>query len=168
MTYADGFIISMIGLSVMFAWLRGFGREVATLLAIGAGALAVHFLGGSVSGLLGDGAIKSMIMLAILFIVAFAAASIAAEVALSSLFSPKPGMGDKIAGGVFGLFRGWLIVGLAYLASTYYFPEDGLPAPMENAILKPVATSAAKVLESLGLEREYGGEESAHAAPIEQ
>lgn len=160
MTYADGFILSMIGLSVMIAWLRGLGREVGTLVAIGAGALAVHFFGGSVAGLLGDGPIKAMAMLGILFFVTFTIVAIGVETAASSFIGPKPGMIDKLSGAAFGLLRGWLIVGLAYLASTYYFPEDDLPAPMENAVLKPIAMSAAKVLESFGLQREYDSAES--------
>lgn len=160
MTFGDGFILSVIALSVLFAWLRGISRELATLLAIGVGVLAIFLFGDTFSGLFGTGAMKAIAALALLFLIAFAAASIGFEVLASTFLGREPGTIDKIAGAVFGILRGWLIVGLAYLALTYYFPENDMPEPIENAKLAGIAKSAASVLESIGLEREYDEAES--------
>lgn len=168
MTYADGFILSMIGLSVLFAWLRGFSREVITLIAIGIGAAAVHFFGESVSGILGDGAIQTMLSLVILFGIALIVSWVGLEIVCASFLGKSPSKADKIAGAIFGLLRGWLIVGLAYLAMTYYSPEDNMPPAIENAWLKGVATSGAAFLEALGLEKENMGDESSESPTSEQ
>ena len=79
----------------------------------------------------------------------------------SKYLGAKPGFKDKIAGAAFGLVRGWFIVGLAYLAMTYYFDENDMPPSVDNALLKGVITSSASLLERLGLEKEASDPESA-------
>lgn len=168
MTYADGFIISILALSVLFAWLRGLSRELITLVAIAAGAAAIYLLGTAVGGVLGEGAIKAAFMLGLLFLVTFTLVTVILEIVVSTFLGKTPRLQDKIAGAVFGLIRGWLILGLAYVTATYYFPEDDMPPAIENATLKSVAISAAGVLESLGLEREYAGDETIESSDISQ
>ncbi|MGV6819887.1 MAG: CvpA family protein [Parvularcula sp.] len=168
MTFADGFIISMIALSVLFSWIRGLSRELLTLLAIGAGAGAVFFFGTGVADMFGGGATTAILAMVLLFVLVFVIASVAFEFLLSNLLGRDPLLPDKLAGAVFGLLRGWLIVGLAYLATTYYAPEGKMPPAIENARLKGVAKSAASVLESFGLEKEYAGDESSENSAADQ
>lgn len=158
MTWFDFFIVSVLGLSVLFAWMRGFTREVGTLLAIGAGVLALHLFGAQVGGLFGDGLIGPIVSRAVLFLVGFILGSIVVEIGISAVLGRDPGQRDRLAGIVFGLVRGWLLLGLIFILGTYYFDENDMPPPMENARLKGVATSAASVLERFGLEKEAIGD----------
>ena len=167
MTSFDFFILAMIGLSVLFAWIRGLSREVITLLAIGIGLLAIKFFGAGFSSLFGSGTVGPLIGLGVLFLLAFVVGSVALEILTARFMGGKPGFRDKIAGAAFGLLRGWLIVGLAYLALTYYFDEDDMPPAIENAALKGLTTSGASLLEQLGLEKETSGPESADAQDAE-
>ncbi len=160
MTSFDLFIVSLIGVSAMFAWLRGFSREIVTLLAIGVGALAVLFFGTAFSTLFGTGVLGPLIGLTLLFLIGFVLASVILEMVVSKFFGGSPHLYDKIGGAVFGVVRGWFLVGLSYLALTYYFEEANLPPAIEGALLKPVTTSAAGLLEKLGLEREATDPES--------
>lgn len=160
MTQFDFFILAIMGLSVLFAWIRGLSREVSTLVAIGIGIGALALFGDSAAGMAGDSTLGPIIAYGLVFLVGFGLGSILLEMLTSKFFGQKPSMTDKLAGAVFGLVRGWLIVGLAFLALTYYFDEDDMPEPIDNASLKALVTSGASILEGLGLQSETSGPES--------
>lgn len=150
----DLFVLSIIGLSAMFAWIRGLSREVVTLLAIGAGVGAIALFGPTVSALFGSGIIGPLLGLAAVFLIGFVFASLALEAAVTRVLGAKPVRADKIAGAVFGAVRGWFLLGLVYLALTYYFDETRLPPSIDRAVLRAPVAAAADMLGKLGLERE--------------
>lgn len=160
MTSFDLFIISILALSVAIAWIRGLSRELVTLVAIAIGALAIFLLGGPFSSMFGSGTFGPIIGVTVLFLIAFAIASVVLEIFVSHTWGKEPRRVDQISGAVFGLIRGWFLVGLAYLALTYYFEEGEMPEPIENAALKGIVTSASGILEHMGLEKETSGDES--------
>jgi membrane protein required for colicin V production len=159
-TTFDLFILSVIALSGLFAWVRGFSRELVTLVAIGGGLLGVYLFGAPFSRLFGEGIVGPLVGLAVLFLIGFLLFSVALELLTARFLGRTPKRWDKIAGAVFGVIRGWFLMGLVYLALTYYFDEGNMPEAIDNALLKGVVTTAAGLLEGLGLEREAQGVES--------
>ncbi|MEM9988077.1 MAG: CvpA family protein [Pseudomonadota bacterium] len=153
MTSFDFFILSIIGLSVMFAWIRGLSREIVTLIAIGIGILAVSLFSGAVSGIFGANMIGPLIAVSLLFLITFIIASIALEIAVTKVWGRKPHRYDMIGGAVLGLVRGWLIVGLVFIFAYDEPTGAATNSPMHRAALKGVASSAAGFLEQLGVDK---------------
>lgn len=151
-TLFDLFILSIIALSGVFAWVRGLLRELVTLVAIGIGALACILFGPSFSALFGEGTFSQIIGYAVLFLIVFVIGSIGLELLLGRFLGKEPARWDKIAGAIFGVIRGWLLLGLVYLALNIYFDEDNPPDWLKNSLLKGPVAAAASFFEGLGLE----------------
>ena len=79
---------------------------------------------------------------------------------------------DRAAGVAFGIVRGLVVVGLAYLAFTYFVPIRRQPHWVTEARLLPVVQSTADVLLSVVPDRprDYVADhpEVRQAAPVEQ
>ena len=153
MTVFDIFILSILGLSVMFAWIRGLSREIVTLIAIGVGILAVSLLSGSVSGIFGTGIFGPLIAVSLLFLLTFILVSVVLEVAVSKIWGRTPNRGDMIGGAVLGLVRGWLIVGLVFIFLNDETAGGDMDPVIANSALKGVAASAASLLEQMGIDK---------------
>lgn len=151
MTLFDLFIIVIVALSALFAWVRGLTREVVTLIAIGAGILADLWFGGSFSALFGSGTIGPIIGYAVLFILVFLGVSITLELLLGRFLGRDPRLWDRLSGLVFGVVRGWLLLGLVYLALNIYFDQENPPEWIANSALKGPIVAAADLFEDLGL-----------------
>ncbi len=163
MTIFDLFILAITALSVLFGWLRGSMREAVTLLALGGGIAAIALLGPPLSGTLGDGVAGPVIVLTTLFVLAFLLVTTSLEFALRRVIGPRPPRLDRLAGGAFGLLRGWLLCGLTFLALTWYHDVNDLPAPVEEAALKGFVAGAAQTLEQIGIEGDGTIDESGEA-----
>lgn len=152
MTLFDLFIIVIIALSGLFAWVRGLTREFVTLVAIGLGAGACLLFGQGFSSLFGDGTLMLIAGYAVLFLVIFLLSSIALELLLGKFLGRDPAQWDQIAGAVYGVIRGWLLLGLAYLALNIYFDETDPPEWLEQSGLKGLIAVSAGLFEQFGLE----------------
>jgi uncharacterized membrane protein required for colicin V production len=153
MTWFDLLVISLIGLSILFAAHRGLSREVITLLALAIGGVAALWLTGPVTGMLGNPSLLYTMAIAFaLFAGFFFASLISKNLLIGKMWGKKPNKYDRIAGGVFGFLRGWLLVGLGFLALEYYFDADRQPKGFSEAALYGFAETAAHILEDLGLE----------------
>ena len=154
MTWFDLIVLGLMALSILFATLRGFSREVTTLVALAIGAVAAIWLSGPVGGFIGAASslMKNMMVIVALFVVFFFASLIGLNMAVRHLISHQPGRIDRAIGAVFGFLRGWLLVGLGYLALDYYFEADRRPEGITNAATLGFARTAADLLESMGLE----------------
>lgn len=171
MTLFDIFILSIVGLSAVFAWVRGISRETITLVAIALGVVADMMFGETISGLLGDGTFSLVGGYVLLFLVVFLVAHIALELALGRFVGPDPKLWDRIAGAGYGVVRGWLLLGLVYLALNIYFDEENLPDWLENSALKGPIAVAGGLFEQLGLkplgpEPDAGDGESSQTEPV--
>jgi membrane protein required for colicin V production len=154
LTLFDLFILAVMALSVLFGALRGLLREAITLVALGAGLVMVSLFGTPLAQALGAGLGAIAALLLVLFAAGFIAAHIILEIAARKLTGPSPRDPDRIAGGLFGFLRGWLLCGLAYLMLTYYYDAARLPEPVSGAALKGFAAGAAALLDRLGVEGE--------------
>ncbi|MEX6634673.1 CvpA family protein [Hyphococcus lacteus] len=147
----DLLVLVIVGLSTAFAILRGGLRELSTLiaLAIGGGAtllflepvLAITGQAGSFFGT----AIIAVILIGIFFI----AAHIGLHIGLKRFpLEGRAKLADRIGGGVFGFFRGLVLIGLAYLGYTYYLDEAKQPEEVKTAFTQPIAAGMAHWFES--------------------
>lgn len=171
MSLFDLFIIFVLAVSGIFAWVRGLSREVVTLLAIGLGVLADMWFGAPFSSLFGDGTVGPIIGYTVLFLLVFVIASIGLELLLGRFIGKEPHRADRIAGAVYGLIRGWLLLGLVYLALNIYFDETNPPDWLANSALKGPIASAAALFEQWGLEplteeTEAPADESSETSPV--
>jgi membrane protein required for colicin V production len=139
LTIADGAVAIMISLSTVISWVRGFIREILSLLAwIGAFAVAfifAHRLGDLLTGYIKAPSMRTIVASILLFIVTFILISsinfglsfIVNRVGLSSV--------DKLCGAFLGVGRGILLVALILLLTKLTpLPQDPW---WQNSILIP-------------------------------
>lgn len=141
----------VVGVSTAFAVLRGGLRELSTLLALAiAGgitllliepAIAITGQAGSFFG--------TAIIAAILIGVFFLASHIGLHIGLKRFpLAGRAALFDRIGGGVFGLFRGLVLIGLGYLGYSYYLDEAKQPEEVKTAMTRPIAAGMANWFES--------------------
>ncbi|MEX0645560.1 MAG: CvpA family protein [Parvularculaceae bacterium] len=152
MTSFDFLVIAILALSIAFAVIRGALREIGTLAALGAAAGAAFLLVAPLQSLFGAGAsfIATLMIAGLLGLVAFGAFYFFLHVGLKRVtLSARATRTDRIAGGVFGLARGLVLIGLGFLAYGYYLDEDRRPDAVKNALTLPVAKAMADFFEDL-------------------
>lgn len=147
----DLLFVVVVGLSTAFAVLRGGLRELSTLLALAiAGGVTLLFidpalaLTGQAGSFFGTAFIAGL-----LIAVFFLAAHIGLHVALKRFpLEGRAALADRIGGGVFGFFRGLVLIGLGYLGYTYYLDEAKQPDEVRTAMTQPIAAGMANWFES--------------------
>jgi membrane protein required for colicin V production len=155
MNWADYFLIALVVLSCVAGLVRGLLREV---LALVTWVLAVWFawayapllephLGGALAG----EAVRPWAARAVIFMVVVllgtAIGVLVSHFVRLSLFTGV----DRIFGGLFGLLRGWVIVGL-FVILCHALRLDGQPW-WRGSVLMPYGEHAANVLRSMVGER---------------
>ena len=152
MTLFDLLILVVMALSILFGAMRGFLREMVTLAALFAGLVTLGVLGRPVGALVGDGLVAVTVVLIALFAVGFLAVHVALELIARQLIGPQPHRIDRWGGAAFGALRGWFLVGLVYLVTTYYYVAGGLPPVVQDAWLRGFAGVSARALDGLGID----------------
>ena len=164
MTLFDLYVLAVLVLSVLFGAARGLTREAITLLALFGGVVTVALLAGPLGGVFGDELPAVIAVLVLLFALGFVAVHVALEMIARRLIGAAPHKADRALGGVFGAVRGWFLVGLTFLAATYYFEAAALPDVLGKAWTRGFAASGARSLDALGIsgrrERATRGAES--------
>src|SRR5580692_7935963 len=158
-TLLDCLIVLIIVVSAGYAAWRGFVWETLTIFAWVAAAFACLYFGPYIIPLARD--LVSEVWLA--SIVAYAAVFLAVFIPfafISHRFSESVkhspiGPLDRAAGVAFGVLRGLVIVGMAYLAFTYFVPIRQQPTVLTEARTLPLIQSSAQVLLSLAPSRDY-------------
>jgi membrane protein required for colicin V production len=126
-------VVAVVCLSALFAFARGFVREVLSIVAwLGAGLIALYALPHAVpfaenylpKGWIANTAALLAIFLVALIILVYVTSLIGGRVNQSSLSAV-----DHTLGLIFGVLRGVLVVCVFYLALTWVFPESREPLP---------------------------------------
>lgn len=154
MTWFDLIVICVMGLSILFAAFRGISREITTLIALAVAAVLAFWIAGPIAGAMGISLslITNLILIVVLFAFCFLLVNAGMGMLIKRSLGQQPGRIDRAIGGVFGFLRGWMIVGLAFLALDYYFEGDRRPEALDNALTGGFAMAAADILINLGLE----------------
>ncbi|MEZ5919290.1 MAG: CvpA family protein [Alphaproteobacteria bacterium] len=139
----DIIVVAVLLISAAIAFLRGFIREVLTILGVGGG-LAASYFGGPVlaphiRGMLGveEGVVPErlfgilpydiladILAYGLIFIVVVIVLSIISHLLAETVKTMGMGAIDRSLGVIFGLARGLLLVGLAYLPVHLYVETD--------------------------------------------
>lgn len=147
----DIIVLSVVGISTAFAYLRGGLQEAATLLCLAVAAGLGWLLTEPVLGIL---SLKGNFLATIgvagaLIALLFIGAHIGCHIGLKRYPLNKRGRQiDQIAGAVFGATRGLVLIGLGYLGYAYYLDEAGQPESVRNALTRPVAAAVASGFEA--------------------
>ena len=148
----DLIVILVLAISAGLAWFRGAILELATLIALGLAWLIASQLAPILTNMSGNQG--SMVALFVIFgmimTVGFFTLYIATHIGLNAMkLSPRAQTINRFSGAIFGLLRGYALIGLAYLAISYSFSEEDQPPSLQNAMTKPLAASSARLFENL-------------------
>jgi membrane protein required for colicin V production len=149
-TFLDCLIVLIIVVSAGYAAWRGFLWETLTIFAWVTAAFACLYFGPYIipltKSLVHQDWLASLLAYAAVFLAVFIPlAFISSRVSDSVKHSPI-GPLDRVAGVAFGIVRGLVIVGIAYLAFTYFVPIRSQPRWLTEAKLLPIVQSTADIL----------------------
>ncbi len=148
----DLLFVLVVGLSTIFAAMRGGLRELATLLALAiAGGLTWMVAPGALGAIgLADSFFGTIAVSAVLVAVFFVVAHIVLHLGLKQVpLEGRAALIDRLAGGGFGAFRGLVLVGLGFLGYGYYLDEARQPEEVKTAVTRPIAARRADWFESI-------------------
>lgn len=174
MTLFDLIVVAVLLASTAFAVIRGGLREVGTLAVLGgAGSAALTLMKPVQAGLhLGSSFLTTLMVGAVIAAIAFVALYAGLHFGLKRVkLKGRALQADRIGGGVFGFVRGLALVGLGFLAYSYYLDESRRPQSVRNALTLPMAKSVAGFFESFapegtGLEAEPMAKSEEDAASL--
>ncbi len=145
MTWFDYAVLGVIGLSLLVGVVRGFVREVFSLIGWIAAAAVASAFAVSVAVWLPAAVNSPVARVAIAFVIVFLTVLVATGLLgwlLASLVKAAGlGLADRFLGAVFGIFRGLLVVlvvvmlaGLTAVPRERFWREATLSGPLETAV----------------------------------
>jgi len=149
-TFLDCLIVLVIIVSAGYAAWRGFLWETLTIFEWVAAAFACLYFGPylipMMRSLVSQFWLASVLAYAAVFLAVFIPLAFMSHRFSESVKNSPIGPLDRAAGVAFGVVRGLVIVGIAYLAYTYFNPIRQQPAWLTEAELLPLVQSTAQVL----------------------
>ena len=152
-TLLDFIVVAVLLLSAILALIRGFTREMFSLLGwVGAAAAAWFLLPYTepyarqiVDDVLAARIIASVaVFIVVLFAITFLGSPVSGRVRESQFSSM-----DRLLGGLFGVVRGAVLIVLGYLVLVSFYPKDSQIPWMRDAISKPYLERGLRVAEGL-------------------
>ncbi|HLJ63314.1 MAG TPA: CvpA family protein [Stellaceae bacterium] len=153
MNALDAITLGVVVLSAIFAFSRGFSKEILAIGAwIGAGFAALYGLPLArplaqrvlPTGTIADAVSVIVIFLLCLLVLSFITSALAKRVKDSALSTL-----DRTLGLIFGVVRGVVLMCLAYIVLAWALPGDQLPAWIEEARTRPFLANGADQLRRL-------------------
>jgi len=164
-TFLDCLIVLVIVVSAGYAAWRGFLWETLTIFAWVAAAFACLYFGPYIipltRSMIAQPWLASLVAYAGVFLAVFIPLAFMSHRFSESVKHSPIGPLDRAAGVAFGVVRGLVVVGLAYLAFTYFVPIRNQPGWLTEARLLPMVQSTSEVL--LSVVPDHPGEEYAPA-----
>lgn len=153
LTALDVAVILVVGLSMLIAFLRGAVREMLTI-GVWLGASVVAFYGFPYARDLARRTIETdwiadAAALCVVFVVPLIGFKVAAAVIAEYLPGGAVQTVDRMAGALFGVVRGAMIVCAAYLALTILAAPEEHPDWVKNALVLPYVRDGAVLLSRL-------------------
>jgi membrane protein required for colicin V production len=152
-SFIDCLIVLIIVVSAGYAAWRGFIWETLTVFAWAAAAFCCLYFGPYLipmtKSLVNAEWLASLIAYSAVFLAVFIPFAFMSHRFSQSVKSSPIGPLDRAAGVAFGVVRGLVIVGLAYLAFTYFVPIAKQPLWITEAKLMPIVQDTADVLLSV-------------------
>ena len=148
MMWFDLIVVLIMGSSLLLAAYRGFSQEMTTLGSLAVAGFLSFWLAAPLGNILGisNSILLFGLLIILLFVVLFLLITGGLNIGIGHFIGESRGKIDRILGGIFGFVRGWLIVGLAFMAMNYY--ADETPS---RSLTTGFAETGANILQSLGL-----------------
>ncbi len=157
--FIDCLIVLIVIVSASYAAWRGFIWETLTIFAWVAASFGCLYFGPYIipltKSLVSPAWAASLLAYAAVFLAVFIPFAFISHRFSESVKSSPIGPLDRAAGVGFGVVRGLVLVGLAYLAFTYFVPIRQQPHWVTEARLLPVVQSTADVLLSVVPDKPY-------------
>jgi len=158
-TFVDVLVLLVVVVSCAYAAVRGFMSEVLGIFAWAAAAFATLYFGPWLIPLMQDVIatpwIASLAAYAGIFLVVVIPLSFIGHRFSETVKHSPIGPLDRGLGIAFGVVRGLVIVGVAYIAFTHFVPIKDHPAALKDARSLALIQSSAEVLLSVAPERTY-------------
>lgn len=158
-TMVDILVGLVVLVSAGYAAWRGFLSEVLSIFAWASAAFATLYFGPwlipLMRGVIATPWLASLAAYAGIFLLVLVPLSFMAHRFSETVKHSPIGPLDRALGIAFGVVRGLVIVGLAYMAFTYFVPIKQQPTVLTQARSLPVIQSSAEVLLSLAPGRNY-------------
>src|ERR1700749_3457927 len=152
-TTVDFLVVLVLLVSTGYAIWRGFLWETLTIFAWVAAAFACLYFGPYVipltRGMVDQPWLASLLAYAAVFLAVFIPFAFMSHRFSESVKHSPIGPLDRAAGVAFGVVRGLVVIGLAYLAFTYFVAIRNQPSWLSQARLLPMVQSTAEVLLSV-------------------
>jgi membrane protein required for colicin V production len=165
-TFIDGLIVLIVAVSAGYAAWRGFLWETLTIFAWVTASFGCLYFGPYIipltRSLVGEGWAATVLAYAAVFLAVFIPFAFMTYRFSQSVKNSPIGPLDRAAGIAFGVVRGLVLVGLAYIAFTYFVPIRNQPGWLTEARLLPIVQSTADVLLTVipDKSRDYFGDKS--------
>lgn len=171
-TMVDVLVGLVVLVSAGYAAWRGFLSEVLSIFAWASAAFATLYFGPwlipLMRGVIAAPWAASLAAYAGIFLLVLIPLSFMAHRFSESVKHSPIGPLDRALGIAFGVVRGLVIVGLAYMAFTYFVPIKQQPTVLTEARTLPVIQSSAEVLLSLAPSRGYADFAKEPAGPHDE
>jgi membrane protein required for colicin V production len=151
-TFPDAILIGIMLISGLLALMRGFTREVLSLLSWGGAALAAYFLRPYFLETAqsyfaeNDKWVAEIVLVIAIFIVALIIIQLLTMRLSDWVLDSGVGMLDRTVGFAFGLARGLLLVVVCYLFFIWLVPREDHPDQIRNAVTLPLVESTASII----------------------
>jgi len=148
--FIDCLIVLIIIVSAGYAAWRGFIWETLTIFAWAAAAFSCLYFGPYIvplaKSLVNTDWLAALLAYTAVFLAVFIPFAFISHRFSQSVKSSPIGPLDRAAGVAFGVVRGLVIVGLAYMAFTYFVPIRQQPSWITEAKLMPMVQDTAEIL----------------------
>ena len=153
MTSFDFLVVFVLALSIGFAVIRGALKEIGTLLVLATAAVGGFLLVKPFTAVFLGGKSSFLAMITVgagvggaLFVALYAGLHVVLQ---RHPMTARAQQVDRIFGGVFGLLRGLVLVGLGFLAYAYYLDDERRPDSVAKAVTLPIAQGMAQIFEGM-------------------
>ncbi len=145
----DIIIIAVVLASGLMALLRGFVREVLTIIAwVGAAIIAIYlfpYLRPTARGILNPALLADVAAFSVIYLIVLIPAFILTTRVGRKFGRDDPGVLDRTGGFLFGVARGLFLVGLAFSVHAMVLDPGTVPSWTENSRLRPIILAVASI-----------------------
>jgi membrane protein required for colicin V production len=144
-TVLDGILIAIMLISALLAMVRGFAREVLSILSWVAAAAAAYLLYGNllpfVKGYIANQQIALGVSVMVIFFVTLIIVSYITMRISDFILDSRIGALDRTLGFFFGAGRGLLLVVVSMMFFNWFVPDEAQPKWISGAKSKPILNS---------------------------
>jgi len=148
--FIDCLIVLIVVVSAGYAAWRGFIWETLTIFSWVTASVCCLYFGPYIipltRSLVGEGWLANLLGYASVFMAIFIPFAFISHRFSETVKNSPIGPLDRAAGVAFGVVRGLMIVGLAYMAFTYFVPIRNHPSWLTEARLLPIVQSTADIM----------------------